>query len=99
MLEVTSTTYYYDYWDYYYGWYYGPGYGGWYYPYPVTSSYTTGTLILNMVDNKNPNPSNKGKIVWVGLVNGLLEGSSADYINRINKTIDQSFAQSTYLRP
>ena len=28
--------------------------GGWYYPYPVTYSYDTGTLIMEMVDLRQP---------------------------------------------
>ena len=98
-LEVTNITYYYDYWSYYYGWYYPPGYGGWYYPYPVTTSYTTGTLILSMTYNNHPSPTNRDEVVWLGLVNGLLEGNNSDYPKRINTSIDQAFAQSEYLHP
>jgi Domain of unknown function (DUF4136) len=97
-LEVTNITYYYDYWGYYYGWYY-PG-GGYYYPYyPTVTTYTTGSLIMTIADIKNVNPSGKNKVVWLGIINGLLEGSSTDFPGRINKSIDQAFTQSTYLRP
>lgn len=99
-LEVTTTTYYYDYyWDYYYGWYYGGYYGGYYYPYSVSTSYTTGSLFLNLSETKNLNPSNKSRVPWVCIINGLLEGSSTAYSTRINKAIDQAFAQSQYIHP
>lgn len=91
-LEVTNITYsyWYSYWDYYYGY-------GWYYPYTTVSTYTTGSLIMTMVDRKNLNPANKGRAIWFGVVNGLLEGASADFGSRINKGIDQAFRQSPYL--
>jgi len=95
-LETTNVGYYYDYWGYYYGWYYPP-YGGWYYPYPMTYSYQSGSLIMNLIDNKNLTPDDKHTVVWVGIVNGLLEGTSADFSNRMNKGVDQAFTQSQYL--
>lgn len=98
-LEVTNIVYYYDYWGYYYGWYYPPGYGGWYYPYPVTSTYTTGSLIMSLAENGTPSPTGKNKVVWLGVINGVLEGGSSDFTSRINKTIDQAFTQSPYLHP
>ncbi len=48
-------------------------------------------LSLAVVDNY--------KVVWAGIVNGLLEGTSTDFPSRINKSIDQAFTQSAYLRP
>lgn len=98
-IEITNVSYYYDYWGYYYGWYYPPYYGGWYYPYPIVTSYTTGTVIMSLIDNQNYNPSDKQEAVWTALVNGLLEGSSSDYAGRIKRSIDQAFTQSQYLHP
>ena len=99
-MEVTNISYYYDYWGYYYGWYYPPYYGGWYYPYyPTVTTYTTGSLFITMTDNINVNPSEKHKVVWLGIGNGLLEGTSTDFNSRISKAIDQAFAQSPYLHP
>ena len=43
------------------------------------------------------NPANKRRAIWYGIVNGLLEGASADFGSRINKGIDQAFRQSPYL--
>lgn len=84
-----------DYW--YGGWwgYYPPGYG-WGVPY--YSSYTTGTLLMEMtnpddyriIDNDTVVP-----IYWSGGVNGVL--SSGSNSERIEKGIDQAFKQSDYL--
>ena len=93
--SIQVENYYYSYWyDYWYGWYY-PGYwGGWYYPYPVVTNYTTGSLFMMMVDRKNISANDKTPVVWVGIVNGLLEGSSTNITSRINSTIDQAYTQT-----
>ena len=58
LVSASNTTYLYWYYDWaYWGWYY-PGYypgWGWYYPGyypPYVSSYTTGTLLIQMTDQK-----------------------------------------------
>ena len=89
-IEVTNISYYYDYWYYYWGW-------GWYYPYPITYEYKTGSLFMNLVDQKDVSADGKRHVVWTSIINGLLEGSSTDFSNRMNKSIDQAFAQSQYL--
>lgn len=97
--ELTTYTTYYDYW-YYYDWWYGgyyPG-GGWYYPYPTVDSYTTGTLMVNMVDPNETSANDRPKVVWTFFVNGLLEGSTDGFIQRYENSIDQAFEQSTYLK-
>ena len=92
-----------DFWGYYPWW---PVYGGigpgWYPYYPwggtVVYSYTTGTLIVEMLD---PNQLNMGETVpaiWAGAINGLLEGSDSNIQGRIEENIDQLFNQSSYLR-
>ena len=88
-----------------YGWYPGwgyPGYG-WYYP-PYyggtvsTYSYTTGSIIIQMGDAKNPNMSEETiNTVWLGGINGILESSGASINVRIRESIDQAFEQSPYL--
>ena len=53
--------------------------GGWYYPYPVTYSYDTGTLIMEMVDLRQPvDQSNQNKlpVIWHAYASGLLYGNS-----------------------
>jgi hypothetical protein len=92
-LEVTNISYYYDYWYWYY-----PGYYGWYYPYSVAYSYTTGTVMMNLIRRDVVSPGGKLHVAWTGVVNGVLDGYSADATSRLNKTIDQAFAQSQYLQ-
>ena len=100
-MEVTNLVYYYDWW--YWGWYYPgyPGYGwGWYYPGyypPYVSSYSTGTVFIQMTDPNGLTPDSNIPVVWLGIVNGLLTGDVGSVATRINSTIDQAFAQSTYL--
>jgi len=90
-----TTTYYYGggYWDWWYG-----GWYGWYYPYPVTTSYTTGSLITTMLDPNDLSPDGKIRAVWGFVINGLLEGTSAQFTERYSKGINQAFTQSPYLK-
>jgi len=90
--ETTTINYYYDYWY----WWWGGYYPGWGYPPYYVSSYTTGTLLMALVDpsiegaNGNPIPQ------WTGAINGILTNSyDAD---RVNTAIDKTFFQSPYLK-
>jgi hypothetical protein len=89
-LETTNISYYYDWWYSWYGW-------GWYYPYPITYSYKTGSLAMNLIDMNDVSADGKKHVIWTSIINGLLEGSSADFSSRMDKSIDQAFAQSQYL--
>jgi len=97
-VEVT-TTYYYDYWGYY-GWWYGGYYppGGWYYPYPASSSYTTGSLIVTMVDPNDVSVDDKQRVVWTFIINGIMTGQTSSFNSRVTKGINQAFTQSQYLK-
>jgi len=76
---------------YYYPWYPWYGYGS-------TYTYSTGTVLLEMVDNDRFDPEEeKLPIIWAGLVNGLLGDSKQNTKNRISNGIDQCFNQSVYL--
>ena len=90
-----TTTYYYGggYWDWWYG-----GWYGWYYPYPVTTSYTTGSLITTMLNPNDLSPDGKMRAVWGFIINGLLEGTSAQFTERYSKGINQAYTQSPYLK-
>lgn len=90
---LTTTYYYGGYWG---GWY--GGWYGWYYPYPVTTSYTTGSLVVTMLDPNDLSPDDKARAVWSFVVNGLLEGSTTEFTNRYTKGINQAFTQSPYLK-
>jgi len=93
----------YDSWSWYGGW----GYWGWwgpsyntYYPWGATVaySYTTGTLILEMIDMQDVNEESELiNTLWVGAINGLLEGSDSGLEFRIVSNINQCFDQSPYL--
>lgn len=90
----TTTIYYYGgYWCWYYYYYCG---GGWYYPYPITSSYTTGTLVILMNDTNKMSPDGSSRVVWTGAVNGLLTGTWDG--TRATNSVHQAFIQSPYLK-
>ena len=100
---VTSVSNYYPGWYWDYG-YYDPGFWGYpayyyWYPYypPAVSSYSTGTVIIEMLDLKNaPAHNNKLYVVWVAVVRGLLTGyhTTQDVLDNI----DQCFAQTPQIR-
>lgn len=95
-----SSTYVYYYYSYY-GWYYPYGYYGWYYPgyYPPTySSTTTGSLLMMLVDGKETSPAGKAPVLWVGIINGLMEGSTSSFASRVTSNVGQAFKQSPILK-
>lgn len=103
--SVTTTTniyFYYDWW--YWNWYYpgwGPGWG-WYYPgyyYPAyATGYRSGSLFVQMTDTKVSRLNGNVPVRWSAIVNGLLEGGTESINDRLQKTIDQAFIQSPYLK-
>jgi hypothetical protein len=86
----TNTTIYY--WYDYGCWYYY--YCGWGWGYPSVTSYTTGTLLMTLVADGEDfiEPSR----VWTAAANGLVSGTYST--SRVNRAIDQAFAQSPYLK-
>jgi hypothetical protein len=90
--ESTTIIYYYDYWYWWWGGYY-PGWG--YYP-GYVSSYSTGTLVMGMIDPSEVGANGNPVVQWTGAVNGILTWSYD--ANRINSAIDRAFAQSPYLK-
>jgi len=101
----TYFTYWYDYWSWYPGWdWWYPGYP-WYPSYPwypgggYYSSYSTGTLIIEMLDTEaDPDQEGHPGVVWMGLVNGLLTNNISSAQSRLEKQINQLFEQSPYLQ-
>ena len=97
-------------WWYYWGWYdWGGYYPGWGYPgypgypwypgggYPVYYEYTTGSLILEMIDWKNIDPDDEyPPIVWIAGLNGLVNRVPVN-TEKINEGIDKLFELSPYL--
>ena len=87
------------YWGGWWGWY--PGYPGWGWGYPccaTVTTYTTGTLFIDMVDPPPTSapPPDTVPVVWAARANGLVTKSNAT-LSRINAAIDQAFEQSAYL--
>lgn len=97
-LNIDTYYYYWGYWGWYYPGYY-PGWG-WYYPgyVPTYTSYTTGSLIMQMTVRGDLSPAGNVSVPWVAVINGLLEGSDASIADRVTTNIDQAFKQSEYLK-
>lgn len=85
---VTSCYYW---WDYYCWYYCYPGYG-WCYPYYATT-YTTGTVVTFMIDNRNYVEGTNAELAWVASIGSVLQGQGADVVLKV----DQAFAQSPYI--
>jgi hypothetical protein len=98
-MTTTNIYYYYDwyYWDWWYGGYYGWYYPGWYYP-PYVTGYRSGSVFIQMIVPKGVPQGENVPVVWSSIINGLAEGSSTELAARVQRGIDQSFAQSPYLR-
>jgi hypothetical protein len=105
LVSKTTTTYVFlDYYYYYYwypwgGWYpYGPGWG--YYPPYATSvsSYSTGTVLVSMIDPAKSDTTTK-RIggIWQASANGLLGDVATSSKERVTRAITQMFTQSPYL--
>ncbi|UTW66908.1 DUF4136 domain-containing protein [bacterium SCSIO 12643] len=88
--------------SYYPGWGY-PGWGWnpwWGYPGWGVSyySYTTGTVLMSMMDVKNYDYSDKpAQVIWTGGLNGLVSSSNNNNLSRIEYSVNQAFTQSAYL--
>ncbi|MFZ4521788.1 MAG: DUF4136 domain-containing protein [Bacteroidales bacterium] len=87
---------------YYPGWYWGyPGYyppdywgsGGYYYPYYPTyvTSYSAGTLLMDLMDVKNK-VDNKIPVCWNAYIRGLVTGNHST--SQINDCVDVAFTQT-----
>jgi len=98
--------YYGGYWGWYPGWdYWYPGYPGypWYPYYPwnpgYITSYTTGTLVVKMLDAHTFDTEERtARVLWVGVIDGLLSGSKENTAARLEKQVNQLFVQSEYLK-
>ncbi|HUM10789.1 MAG TPA: DUF4136 domain-containing protein [Myxococcaceae bacterium] len=78
-----------DTWGVYYPWVYGTAYA---------TVLDAGSLRIEMLDRRTANPSTKQlTAIWTASVDGVLAGSTESIVQRIEKGIDQAFAQSPYL--
>lgn len=103
---VKQRTYYvgYDqpYWWWYYPYYWSPGYWGdwvgWHYPYRVYYGYTSGSLLIEMVNLEGADQTTRQlPIVWDSFIGGLLTSSSEINLRRTTDAVKQAFEQSPYL--
>lgn len=92
------------YWWYGYDYYWpcsfwNPFYAGWgpYYAYPITYTYTVGSLIAEIVALKDANATTKKiPVVWTAYMAGILSNNQMN-INRTLTGIYQAFEQSPYI--
>ncbi len=113
-LTTTTTNvnyYYYNWWNYY-DWWGGwntwyPSYTPAYYPYwgypyaysAYASSYTTGTLLVEMSTPNQPlTAQQRFPLVWRASLNGLLSNNQANTQARIATGLRQAITQSPYLQ-
>ncbi len=76
-------------WDFDWGWDYGWDVG--------TYTYETGTILIQMIDQKNPgNNSKKLNSIWAAYINGIIYNNE-NITAAISKDINQAFEQSQYL--
>lgn len=108
MTYVVKTERYVQYYNDPYWWldypgYWSPGYWGnyigFYYPYPVTYSYSTNALMIDMVNLTAPMTGNEAlEVVWSTYIGGPSTGSVTVDVDLMKAAIDQAFVQSPYLK-
>ena len=84
------------YWPYSY---WNPYYAGWgpYYTYPITYSYTVGSLIAEIVALKDANTTTKKiPVIWTAYMAGILSSNQLN-LSRTLTGIYQAFEQSPYI--
>ncbi|GGZ75244.1 DUF4136 domain-containing protein [Algibacter mikhailovii] len=77
-----------------------PGYPGWGWWYPgyipgYVSGYKTGSILIQMTVPKDAT-NNEIPVNWICGVNGLLQGSTAYVIDRIDRNLNQAFKQAPF---
>jgi hypothetical protein len=86
-------------WWGWYPWYPGGGYYPGYPGYGYSYSFSTGSILITMIDPDKWNPDSlPDGPVWGGALNGLLGDTRAGVSTRIRNGINQAFAQSPYLK-
>ena len=70
----------------------GPYYGG-----GRTYQFSTGTLLVDMADNRDVEEDEDPPGIWTGAINGILEEGSSSSAQRLVDLIDRAFYQSPYL--
>ena len=92
LIKNTNVNVYYPYYPYwgYWGYPYNPYY--WYGYYPYVTTYSVGTVIIDMADVKN-STGNKVYIIWDAVIRGLYTGTHTT--QQIQQSVDVAFDQST----
>lgn len=90
-------------WWYGYPWYwqfsYWGDWGGWFWPYDITYSYSTGSVLGELVDLTQPaSASNNLRVVWSSYISGLLNSDGSLNTSEVTQAISQAFSQSKYLK-
>ena len=103
---IASTYYFTSYtqpeWWWGYPGYWGPSYwgnwGGWYYPYAVTYTYSTGSFITELLNlEATQGEKEKLPVLWTSYMSGLLSGSTSVNTKLAVEGVNQAYAQSSYL--
>ena len=107
MTYIVKTERYVNFYNDPYWWLDYPGYwpsgywGNWtgfYYPYPVSYTYTTNALITDMVDLTGEEKEGTAlEVVWTSYIGGPAGSTVQGDVARMQKAIDQAFVQSPYL--
>ena len=107
MTYIIKTERYVKYYSDPYWWLDYPGYwpsgywGNWtgfYYPYPVSYTYTTNALITDMVNLTGEEKDGEAlEVIWTSYIGGPAGSSAQGDVDRMKSSIDQAFAQSPYL--
>jgi len=103
-VSTTNTSVWYPSYPYYPGWDWWYGYPGWgyyppYYGGGYATSYTMGTLKINMMDPWTYDVIEGDTVMpvyWDAAIHGLLQGNEIE--NRIEANIDKAFELSPYLK-
>ena len=91
-------------WDsWWYPGFWGPYYGmGWSYGFPVSYSYSTGSMVMEMVDLRNTPADTTEQVqlpvIWQAVSSGLLSSNAHLNLTLVERAIDQAFTQSSYIK-
>jgi hypothetical protein len=100
VVKTTNVDVYYPgwYWGYYDWYYWGYPGGGYYYPYYPTyvTSYSAGSVLIDLVDFKNPAVDGKFPVEWMVFIRALITDNHS--ISQIQMSIDQAFAQTPAIK-
>lgn len=92
--QIVSGGYFGGWWDY---GYWGPWWGGWYYPYPVTYTYDTNTLVMEMVDLTGDSEDKNIPVIWYANSSGA-QYSGMYNLQLLVNSVGQAFKQSEYIK-